>query len=199
MDPHFHDISIALYQRPSDDGGSEYLVHSYAARDGAPARIGFVAQAMRTLGGMDAAAGPDAVRFPCRAEHGRACKRVFIEACKIVPGTALEPRPLAIFDKKCAHTIEVTGNGEGEYRLGAEDRDEATVHRISAIGAGLMKLAEIPALNESRDRIAFDCGHAHDALVGLLLVRALNVRAALREREAAAARGMLVAPSAQKA
>ena len=199
MDPHFHDISISLYQRPSAGSGPEFLVHSYTGRDGAAERIGFVARAMRTLGGMEAAAEPHAVRFPCGAEHGRACKRVFIEACKVTPGTALEARPLSIYDKKCAHTIEVSGTGEGEYRLSAEDRDEATEHRISAIGGGLMKLAEIRALSDGQDRVAFDCGHAHDALVGLLLVRALNVRAAFREQEAAAARGVLVAPSAQEA
>jgi hypothetical protein len=46
--------------------------------------------------------------------------------------------------------------------------------------------------------LAFPCGHSHDALIGLLLPRALNVRAVLREEEAAVGRGNLVAPSQQK-
>jgi len=48
------------------------------------------------------------------------------------------------------------------------------------------------------DSVTFSCGQAHDALVGLLLVRALNVRAVLREQEMTASRGVLSAPSAQK-
>jgi len=46
--------------------------------------------------------------------------------------------------------------------------------------------------------VVFPCGRPHDELMGLLLPRALNARAALREEEMAASRGMLVAPSAQK-
>ena len=199
MDPHFHDISIALYQRPSPAGGPEFLVHTYAGRDGAAERIGFVAQAMRTLGGMEPASAPHAVRFPCGGEHARACKRVFIEACKVAPpGEALAARPLSIHDKKCANTITVAGEGGGEYRVGAEARDEATERRVGAIGGGLIKLAELKGLSDNQHRVAFECGHAHDALIGLLLVRALNVRATLREQEAAAARGVLAAPSAQE-
>ncbi len=199
MDPHFHDVSIGLYRRPAAGGGPEFLVHTYAGRDGAAERMAFVAQAMRTLGGMAVSAEPHAVRFPCRAEHGRACKRVFLEACKAQPDAPLEARGLSIHDKKCGNTIAVTGTGGGEYRLGAEADDEVTERRISAIGGGLIKLAELKGLSDKQDRVAFECGHEHDALVGLLLVRALNVRAAMREQETAATRGVLVAPSAQKA
>ena len=198
MDPHFHDISIGLYRRPSAEGGSEFLVHTYAGLEGAAERIGFVAQAMRTLGGMETSVGPHTVRFPCGDEHARACKRVFIEACKIPPGAAPEARPLSIYDKKCEHTIEVTSAGGGAYALDAAERDEVTERRIGAIGGGLIKLAEMEALSDNHHRVAFGCGHAHDALVGLLLVRALNVRAAVREQEMAAGRGVLAAPSAQK-
>jgi hypothetical protein len=47
-------------------------------------------------------------------------------------------------------------------------------------------------------QVAFACGQSHDALVGLLLVRALNVRAVLREEEVQATRGTLAAPSTQQ-
>ncbi len=153
---------------------------------------------MRTLGGMETTAEPDAVRFPCDAEHRKACKRVFLEACKLPPGAALEARPLSIHDKKCGNMITLTNLGGGEYRLGAEARDEVTERRITTIGGGLIKLAEMKGLSDNHTRVAFECGHGHDDLVGLLLVRALNARAALREQETAAARGVLVAPSAQE-
>ena len=64
--------------------------------------------------------------------------------------------------------------------------------------AGLKKLAETAPVEGAQDQVAFSCGHPHDALVALLLPRALNVRAILREEESAGARGMLVAPSQQK-
>ena len=72
-----------------------------------------------------------------------------------------------------------------------EDRDK----RIGAIAKGLARLAEMEVV--SNDTVRFPCGHAHDAMVGSLLYRALNVRAAIREQEELAARGMLTAPSAQ--
>jgi hypothetical protein len=60
------------------------------------------------------------------------------------------------------------------------------------------KLAEMTRQDSNPEQVAFACGHPHDAAVGTMLVRALNVRAILREEEMAASRGVLVAPSAQK-
>ena len=60
-----------------------------------------------------------------------------------------------------------------------------------------MKLAEMDEVSGTLDQVVFPCGQVHDALVGLLLVRAPNVRAVLREQEAVASRGVLAAPSQQ--
>ena len=69
---------------------------------------------------------------------------------------------------------------------------------ITAIAGGLKKLGEMNTDPENPDdRIVFSCGHSHDALVGLLLVRAPNVRVILRQEEATASRGVLTAPSQQ--
>ena len=46
--------------------------------------------------------------------------------------------------------------------------------------------------------MAFPCKTPHDALIGMLLFRAQNVRAAMQEEEMASARGMLASPSQQK-
>lgn len=198
MDPHFHDISIALYEQQGADGAPAFLVHTYSGRDGAAERIGQIMVAMKVLGGMeDATAGPHMLRFPCGAEHKRACRRLFLEACKLAPGAAHEVRPMATFDKKSERTIEVANTGGGEYQVAADGEEDGRDRRISAIAGGLVKLAELETVDMVRHKIAFDCGHAHDALVGLLLVRALNVRAALREQESMLARGVLAAPSAQ--
>ncbi|HCQ02539.1 MAG TPA: hypothetical protein DIT99_18460, partial [Candidatus Latescibacteria bacterium] len=74
----------------------------------------------------------------------------------------------------------------------AKDKDR----RISFIAGGLIKLAQLE--DQSVDTVAFDCKYAHDAMLGLLLVRAPNVRAVLREQEATASRGVLAAPSQQE-
>ena len=194
MDPHFHDISIALYFQEGGEG-AEYLVHTYSGMEGAPQRIAFVKSAMAILGGLQSTPA-GLLRFPCGAPHLLGIKRVFLEACKLPSTTAVEPRPLFIFDRKCNRNIVVISCGGGVYKVTAEGSEEGAERRISAIAGGLIKLGEME--DRHTNEIAFSCGVAHDALVGLLLVRAPNVRAALREQEAAASRGTLSAPSQQE-
>ena len=67
MDPHFHNISIALYRQEAGDG-PVFQVHSYSNREGARQRLEFVARAMAILGGLEPVAGRDsqaALPLPC--------------------------------------------------------------------------------------------------------------------------------------
>ena len=195
MDPHFHDISIGLYERAG--GGPRnysYVVHSYSRKPGADARVAGAAAAMRALGGMVAGESPNIVRFACGAAHRLAVRRLFLDACKLAPDAEIAPRPMSVMDKKSNAIIRAESEGGGRYRLssaGGEPR------RVLAVARGLVRLAEMRAIDGSDTEIAFDCGHAHDALVGLLMVRALNLRAVMREIEMQASRGVLAAPSAQ--
>lgn len=191
MDLHFHNITLALYQQAVPEGPA-YLVHSYSNRPGAEDRLDYIAGAMAVLGGM-ALAGPRRLRFPCGAGHELACRRVFLEACKLETGPPAAPRPLSFFDKKSGCQIEIGALGGGEYRVALAGGEAS---RAAAVAAGLVKLGQLQA--PAPDQVVFTCGQAHDALVGLLLVRAVNVRATLREQELLAARGMLAAPSAQQ-
>ena len=195
MDKHFHDITLGLYEQPSADGVPEYLVHSYTGKDGAAERIQFVMRAMQVLGGMEPAPG-GWLRFSCGDAHRLACKRHFIEASKLVSDGPPEARPLAIHDKKSDCEFSVSSLGAGAYRVSAESDDEAVGRRVKAIAGGLRKLGEMTDAGGD-DEAGFTCGTMHDALVGLLLVRAPNVRAAMRKLDAAAAQGVLAAPSAQ--
>jgi hypothetical protein len=198
MDPHFHNISIALYRQETGDG-PVFLVHSYSNREGARQRLEFVARAMAVLGGLELIPGETRkLRFPCRAEHAFACRRVFLEACKLDPNQPIEPRPLQILDKKSNRTITVSSQGHGIYLLAADGEELDKASRIEAVAKGLLKLGQMQVGVTGGDSVTFGCGQAHDALVGLLLVRALNVRAILREQEMTASRGVLSAPSAQK-
>ena len=202
IDPHFHDITIGLYRQQTVDAttGKDspvFLVHTYSHISGAAARIEDIRQAMQILGGMLRTAD-GLLYFPCNSAHEAACRRVFLEACKLASNTAAEPRPLHILDKKSQLTITVDSTGKGIYRVTAESDGRGAARRISAIAGGLMKLGEMESIEtDNKDTVAFACAQSHDALIGLLLMRAPNVRIVLREEEMEASRGVLTAPSQQ--
>lgn len=201
IDPHFHDITIGLYRQQSVDattgkGSPVFLVHTYSHIAGAAERIENVRQAMQTLGGMLRTAD-GLLYFPCKSAHEAACRRVFLEACKLAPNTPIKPRPLNILDKKSQLTITVDSRGTGLYRVTAGE-GRGAARRISAIAGGLMKLGEMESIEtDNKDTVAFACAQSHDALIGLLLMRAPNVRIVLRAEEMDASRGVLTAPSQQ--
>ena len=196
IDTHFHDITIALY-RQELDACTVFRVHTYSHKDGASERIHQVASFMQILGGMSEYS-KGCLMFPCGERHEAACRRVFLEACKITPNTPFEQRPLNIFDKKSQLTITVDSIGNGSYRVCSNGEGRSADRRVSAIAGGLMKLGEMDVDEHSDgDTVRFACGHSHDALVGLLLVRAPNVRVVMREEEASTTRGVLSAPSQQ--
>ena len=203
IDPHFHDITIGLYRQQTVDAATgkdfpAFLVHTYSQISGAVGRIESVRQAMQTLGGMLRTAD-GLLYFACNSAHEAACRRVFLEACKLTSDTLAEPRPLSILDKKSQLTITVDSTGKGVYRVTAESEGRAAARRISAIAGGLMKLGEMESIEtDAKDTVAFGCAMSHDALIGLLLTRAPNVRVVLREEEMEASRGVLAAPSQQR-
>lgn len=196
MDSHFDDISIALYS-PDDLGLPGYKVHTYSQRPGAADRVAGVARAMQVLGGMEQTSD-GLLRFPCGHAHLLAVKRLFLEACKLPPGQPPKPRPLHIFDKKANTTIAVASLGQGLYEVRATEQTRGVERRVATIARGLIRLGEMEEVADQPNQAQFACGHSHDALIGLLLVRAPNVRAAVREAEALASRGVLSAPSTQE-
>lgn len=195
MDPHFHDISIGLYEQQKQ-GKPAYFVHTYSHQDGADKRIKFVAETMKAFGGLEL--GDDGLlRFPCGQEHSLAIKRVFLDSCKVAPQSDVTARPMRILDKKSGCDVTVDAIGGGEYRLKIEGKPDDAARRVTAIARGLARLGEMETDDDQIDRVTFGCGQSHDALVGLLLIRAPNVRAAMREAEMMAARGVLGVPGQQ--
>ena len=169
MDPHFHDITIALYQQGQDESPL-FLVHTYSQMEGAQGRIQFAIETMTHLGNMVEDTNR-LLRFPCGAAHQLACRRAFLESCKLSLNDSAEPRPLQILDKKSRLNITATSLGDGIYQVGADGEGRRADRRISAIAGGLMKLGEMEEVDGTLDKVAFPCGHSHDALLGLLLVR----------------------------
>ena len=196
MDPLCQDISIGLY-RADEASGPVGLVHTYSSKPEARARVQFLAKAMVVLGGLDQADDESRqISFRCHTWHAAAAKRLFLEAAKHDPASPLEPRPLQVPDTRTEQTIRIEPLGDGAYRVLADGATEETASRAPAIAAALVKLAQLAASDDQV--VSFPCGHEHDALIALMLLRAQNLRAAMREEEQNAARGVLVAPSAQE-
>lgn len=197
MDPHFHGISVGLYCKDAPDG-PRAVVYSYSARPGADERLAFVAEAMGTLGGLEPVAGdPDGgLRLPCGQWHNAALKRLFLDCFRVEPSEPLSPRPLAGRDSRSEQAIDLVPLGNGVYRVDATGAAPEELSRAPAIARALVRLVELDEVDETT--VAFPCRHDHHELAGLMLVRAQNLRAALREEELSTGRGVLSAPSAQE-
>jgi hypothetical protein len=198
MDANFHNISVGLYRRDDACGVPQYRVFTYSQLRGAASRINFIVRAMKILGGLiEVSDVADAVRFECGSAHLLACRRVFLEACKLKPDVPIEVPAMSIVDRKVETIIRVTRSSVGLYHLESPINDDRVQARLSEVAVGYQKLSDMRAVEGSQKSVGFDCGFSHDPLVGLLLSRALNARASLREQELMAKRGVLVAPSAQ--
>ncbi len=202
MDSHFHDVTIGLYRRLHEDI-PHYTIHSYAELPGSADRVSGIADNMQILGGLSTTAAT-CVNPACGQDHPLAIQRVFLESCKLSPAQSAASATLSVTDRKSGLEIEAVGLGDGQYRIAAsgDAADEVKARRVGVIVNGLRKLGQMQAVADAdgqalEDCVSFNCGHDHDALVALLLQRAPNIRALVREEQAAAARGVLAAPSAQ--
>lgn len=195
MDPHFQDISIGLYRQEAK-GRPVFLIHTYSQKEGARERIAFLAETMKTLGGLESDE-QGLLYFPCGDAHEQAIKRIFLDSCKVAPGSAVTPCPLHIQDKKSGCGITVAFNGGGVYQVTSDGAGNNCERRIVAINRGLLKLGQLEEIEDCNDKVGFACRREHDALIGLLLTRAPNVRAAMREAELMASKGVLSSPGGQ--
>jgi hypothetical protein len=197
MDPRSHDISVGLYRRETADGPIG-VVHSYSGKPGTAERLAFIVEALVTLGGLERVTGdPDgAVRLPCGQWHNAALKRLFLDCFRVDPTDTLEPKPLQAPDTRSEQVITLVTLGGGTYRVEATLATDDEPSRAPAIARALVRLVQLDEVDETT--VAFPCGHDHHELMGLMLIRAQNLRAALREEELSAGRGVLAAPSAQE-
>ena len=196
IDPSFHDISVGLYRKDAGEGPVA-VVFSYSGIPGVGARIAFIREAMRVLGGLEDVAGdPDlGLRLPCRGWHNAAMKRLFLDCFRVDPSVGVEPRPLAAPDTRSEQMIALVPQGRGVYRVESTGVTEQEPSRAPAITRALIRLVELDEVDDTT--VAFDCGCDHHELMGLMLVRAQNLRASLREEELTASRGVLTAPGAE--
>jgi hypothetical protein len=197
MDPSFHDISVGLYRKETVDGPVA-VVHSYSTRPGTEFRVAFIVDALVALGGLERLDrdADRAIRLPCRGWHNAALKRLFLDCFRVDSSAQLEAKPLQAPDTRSEQTITVAPFGSGVYRVNSSGASEGEQPRAPAIARALVRLAELDELDETT--VVFPCHRDHHELMGLMLVRAQNLRASLREEELTASRGVLAAPSAQE-
>ncbi len=195
MDTHCQDISLGLYCQ--DVECPQFLVHTYSHAEGSSQRVGFIRQSLISMIGLEPADRPGWLQFPCRKIHQRALKRSFLDVCKLQTGKVPEPKPLEAFDKKAEGNLRVVSLGDGLYRTEAVDDTDTGSKRARALARGFVKLCELEADEADPLRFDFGCQSTHDALIGMLLFRAQNVRSSMQEEDAAAGRGVLAPPSQQ--
>ena len=197
MDVHCENISLSLYQRVVDSV-PQFTVHTYSSISAASQRIEFIARALKTMAGLIEVPGSsDWLQFPCKTIHLRALKRVFLDLCKLETGTPLEAKPLTAFDKKANCNLSVRLLNKGRYQVQAENDDDKAMRRAQALARGYGKLCEADLITDVENGFEFACRHDHNEMIGMLMYRAQNVRAAMQEEESAASRGVLSAPSQQ--
>ena len=197
MDKHCQDISIGLY-REETSAGPRFLVHTYNKSEEAAERVAFIRQTLLTMLGLESAgADSDWLKFSCGADHLRALKRAFLDLCKLETGAPLEPKPLKAFDKKANCDLEAVSLGAGKYQMKSASGEEQATKRATALARGFAKLCEMHELDGERDGVQFPCSSDHQALIGMLMYRAQNVRASMKEEEQSAGRGVLAPPSQQ--
>jgi hypothetical protein len=197
MDPHHHSISIGLYLGTDGDGCPCATVHSYSAVDGTAERLAQVADTMCEMAGLEHAGSSTSVRFTCGTWHAAAARRLFLEASKRDPAKPIDRPGLEVADTRTEQAIRVVVAGPGTYRVEADNVAADEASRAPAIATAIAKLAELD-LADDRTTVSFPCRRPHDALIALLLTRAQNLRAILREEELQASRGVLTAPSGQE-
>jgi len=198
MDKYCENASISLYQR--DMGGTpRFYVHTYSSAKGAEERVNFIRQTLVVmLGLVEAEDEPGWIQFPCGQGHNRALKRAFLDLCKLETGAVLEPKPLTAHDKKAEGNLTAKSLGAGTYEIVPDEGLAAGPKRAKATAKGYLKLCEMDSVGDSETQVRFGCGTDHDAMIGMLLFRAQNVRAAMQEEEMAASKGKLAAPSQQE-
>ena len=185
MDRFCEDITVALYLV---NDGQAATVHSYSRRPPSPPVSPWLAEAMVTCSpACDRPAmtvGPS--EFSCGSWHELAARRAFLEANKVDP--PLRPRGPAAGDERRADRPVHHGPAARRGCVPGRAPWRRTRRRQSAPRPSRQASPSSPASTTDADdpthRSDFACGAPHDELVGLLLARAINVRAALRETRA---------------
>ena len=133
---------------------------------------------------------------PAATWHAAIARRLFLEAVKVDQTLPVEPRPLELLDRKTGPGPD--GRADRPRGLSRLRRGDAATRRAARRPSprGDAQARRAGGRSTTRRPSPSPAEHDHEALVGLLLPRAVNVRDAIREEEMSAGRGVLTAPGA---
>ena len=193
LDKRFHDISIGLYVK-----NGVCTIWTYSRREGVADRIREIRDQVIALGGMEAIDGShNQVRFPCGHLHQRTLRFVMSQAVGKAPDYAPPQGELSIQDSKSALTIHADlsdalteeAGGRSVYNVSLDGEARNAALRLRMVLAGFTRYGEMEQVGQSG--VAFACGHAHDALMRVLLPYSRNISSVETMMAAEALRGQM--------
>lgn len=193
MDPHFHDITIGLYEK---DG--LLTVWTYSKRVGVEDRIERIRDQLCNLGGLVAVAGSrNQVRFPCGELHSRPLKFLMPQAVEKDPNFSHPTGEMVLRDTRSPLTLKLTphhSENRWVYQVSAQGEARNAPFRLRAITMGFRKYGEMEQAGNLG--VSFNCGHRHEPLVRLLFPFSRNISAVENMLESSAQRGQLTTGTA---
>ena len=133
IDPHFHDISVALYEK---DGTA--TVWTFSRREGVEGRIRQIRDQLAALGYMDPIDGTyNQLRPPCGVIHYRPLKFLMMQAVEKDPSFTHADGPVKDLRSDMMLSFESTDvDGRTVYRVRGEGEARNPAGRLRAITSG---------------------------------------------------------------
>ena len=186
IDPNFHDISVALYER---DGIA--AVWSFSLREGVEDRLRQIRDQLAALGDMAPVEGThNRLRPPCGVIHHRPLKFLMMQAVEKDPGFTHSEGPVKDLRSDMMLSFESSEtDGRTVYHVKGEGEARNPAGRLRAIASGFLRYGEMVRAGDGG--VAFSCGARHDPLMRLLLPYARNVSGTQDMLETDALRGQM--------
>lgn len=174
IDPHFHDISVGLFNK---DG--ILTISSYSTIDGIEQRIEQIRDRCTVLGDVEPVEGAtDQLRLISDLYLDRALRFMFIAAVEKNPDIAMPSGAITAPDTKTKLTFLVEGSEEGGqfvYTVSAQGDADRPEMRVRAVVGGFMRYSG--CVRVDKDKFAFPDGKKYDNFARLILPLARNVSA----------------------
>ncbi len=188
LDPHFQDISVALYEK---DG--IVTVWTYSQKPGVPGRIEQIRDQLIRLGGMEAVPEThNQARFPCGPILSRPVKFLAMQAVEKPADFSHGDGDIAVKDLKSSLILKLVPkevDGSWVYEVTADGEDKRKVQRLRAVASGMVRYGEMETVGPTE--VAFPEGCRNDSMARLLLPYARNVNKVEDMLDESAMRGQM--------
>ncbi len=188
IDPHFHDISVGLFNK---DG--ILTISSYSTIDGIEQRIEQIRDRCTVLGDVEAVEGTtDQLRLISDLYLDRALRFMFIAAVEKNPDLEMPSGPITAPDTKTKLTFLVEGSeedGHFVYTVSAQGDADRPEMRVRSVVGGFMRYSG--CVRVDKNKFAFPDGKKYDNFARLILPLARNVSAVEAQLEQSELEGQM--------